>query len=530
MSCRDQRRLAFACLPVLLCASVGSSCEAGTGMMSEGGTAPAALSTSADALTNPFLADSPWPMAHRESGAPDSTPYPGPEGSRALGQPQFVPTGLLNITLAISPAYPDGRRAIWGSNLSDVYKLTVSDGELRMLARIAKPGSALSSLASPTSGAYTLVDRDNTFFTVRGTKLLAYRDREPGALEGPIELWRELTLPANQVSEDDALVGLNLLWDGNLAFVTQTGVVGVVDRALTDVRTLRLGGGDESVSNSLATDERGGIYVVTSRQLCRVQWTSGQLSLVEADGAWCAPYLAGSGAAGGGSLGAGSGSTPTLMGSGDQRFVVITDGAKLANLVLFWADTIPSDWQPIAPEVSRRIAAQRAIDFGDPARTQTTSQQSVAVSGYGAYVVSNDYRNTDNLHASSGNPVIDSLSNAGVELLSGTTAVQPWGVQKFVWDPAARSLASAWARLDVSCPNAIPVISDASRRFYCVGAHAGRWTIESLDVDRGERHERTYLGSGAHYNSFYAATELPGDGSVLYGSYDGVVYIPARER
>ena len=44
-------------------------------------------------------------------------------------------------------------------------------------------------------------------------------------------------------------------------------------------------------------------------------------------------------------MGYGTGSTPTLMGFGDDedKLVVITDGAKRMKIVAFWRDNIPSD-------------------------------------------------------------------------------------------------------------------------------------------------------------------------------------------
>lgn len=475
---------------------------------------------------NPYLADSPWPMTHRQPGAPDSSPYPGPNSVAEIGLPQSVYTNFINITLAISPAYPDGSRVFWGSNMADVYKLGFVKGQLRQVARLSKPGSVLSNISTPTSGAYTLVDRDNVFYTVRGTTLLAYRDSTPGVPGSPIALARSYPLPSAKVSSDDAIVGLNLLWDGHLAFVTRKGVAGVIGRDFSGLQTVVLGNGQETVSNSLSTDEQGGIYIVTSKAMYRVQWRDGVLRTDEASGAWSAPYIAGGGGSGGGSLGAGSGSTPTLMGSGDQRFVVITDGADVANLVLFWADAIPAGWQPPVAGASPRMAAQVPVNFGDPNRTATSSQQSVVVSGYGAAVVSNDYRNVDALSTSTGIELIDQISNGGVILLSGTTKVQPWGVQKFEWDKATRQLRSAWVRTDVSCPNAIPVVSEASSRFYCVGAYLGRWTIESLDWASGGGHFRKMLSPLPHYNSFYSSTQLTGDGGIIYGTMDGAIYLP----
>lgn len=477
---------------------------------------------------NPWLADSPWPITHQHPYAQAASPLAGPTSRWQLGDPQWVSTGFINITLATSPVYPGGNRVYWGSSSAGVYKLAIVNGTLRKIATLAKPESALTGLATPTSGAYTLVDHENTFYTVQGTTVLAYQDATPGSLWSPIRLARSVTLPPAVAGSDDAIVGLNLLWDGNIAFATRDGKAGVISHDFVRVQGVTLGNGDEEVSNSIAADEQGGIYVVSSKAMYRVQWTGSQVSLDPATGAWRAEYNAGTGGTGGGRLGAGSGSTPTLMGTGGQKFVVITDGAKVANLVLFWRDGIPADWQPIAAGKDRRIAAEKPVNFGNVARDETKSEQSVLVNGYGAVVVSNDYRNTGLLSGSTGVPIIDTMLNGLIVFNSGSPLHQPWGVQKFEWDTRSRTLRSTWVRNDVSCPNAIPTMSQASNRFYCVGAYLGYWTIESLDWSTGGGHFRKYVGLLPRWNSFYASTQLTGDGGILYGTYNGAAYIPRR--
>ena len=170
--------------------------------------------------------------------------------------------------------------------------------------------------------------------------------------------------------------------------------------------------------------------------MVRVAWTGSALSLDEADGAWSAEYETGSEEPVAGRLGPGSGSTPTLMGTGDQdRFVVITDGQPLMHLVLMWRDEIPEDWEPIAPGKDRRIAAEVPVQFGDQTATTSVSEQSVLVRGYGAMVVNNDY----GLEVPETWPtVLDRL----FILLTGVPGVAPHGVEKFTWDPQTRTALS----------------------------------------------------------------------------------------
>lgn len=116
----------------------------------------------------------------------------------------------------------------------------------------------------------------------------------------------------------------------------------MLDRNFLNFKYLRFE--DEEISNSIACDEENGIYIVTSKNMHRVQWTGTQLSTNTTDGAWTSKYETGNNASGI-RLGEGSGSTPTLMGFGsNDKFVVITDGQELMHVVLFWRGAIPDDW------------------------------------------------------------------------------------------------------------------------------------------------------------------------------------------
>ena len=66
--------------------------------------------------TNPYLANSPWPMSHQNPYQQGSTPLPGPSSADELSQLTHLEAGYVNITQAISSPYPDGSRVSWGSN------------------------------------------------------------------------------------------------------------------------------------------------------------------------------------------------------------------------------------------------------------------------------------------------------------------------------------------------------------------------------------------------------------------------------
>ena len=458
---------------------------------------------------NPFIADSPWPMSHRNPYCQASSPYPGPKSIGLTTRSSFHVGMPGLITLAISGKYPDGKRVIWGSSSTDVFK---ADEALNYIKTMKKENLTISSIFSPDemlSGAYTLVDKDNTFYMPRFTKIFAFGDAVAGNRYSDIIIQGVYEIPANMlVDPAEKIVGLSMTWDGMLAFATSHGLVGVVSRLFDEAYYYRFPA-DEQISNSIACDENGGIYVVTSKNMYRVQWTGSELTIDPAHGGWSAGYETGE--ASGVRLGAGSGSTPTLMGTGNQdKFVVITDGQNLMHLVFFWRDEIPSDWQQIPGTKSPRIAAQVPVTFGNPGATETLSEQSVCVRGYGTVVVNNQLK--------------ASLDNQAISvLMSGFLPIAPYGVEKFVWNPQTRTLNTAWVNKSVSMPNGIPSMSQATNLFYGVGKRLGFWTFEALDWTTGKSVFSYPYGITPANNSAYAATEIGLNGSLLTGTLTGMV-------
>lgn len=489
-----------------------------------------ALAESNEPPTNPFLAASAWPMSHRTPYVQGSSPLPGPTARETTNYPSYQNTGVVNITLAFSAPYEDGTTVAWGSSIDYIYKLKATATGQQRIDRVRKPEGI--SLANAITGAYTILDKDNHFYVPGRGRLYAYTDAVAGDPLSKITLAREYLLPPEALrgtSNEDPIVGINMTYDGYIALATKRGTVAVLSRDFSEFHYLWLGESEtgEEVSNSIAVDEDGGIYVVTSEKMYRVQWTGTQLSLNESDGAWQASYENGADVQVPGRLGAGSGSTPSLMGTGDQdKFVVITDGQAITHLVLFWRDKIPEGWQPIAPGKDIRIAAEVPVNYGDPDRPYSASEQSVLVRGYGAVVVSNDYGSDI---AQSNNPMLSNLINAWVVFFSNTEKYAPYGVQKFQWNPETQRLEVAWVNQEISCPNGIPTMSEASNLFYCIGQRNQIWNLEALDWDTGESVFYRPMSKWFWHNSFYAGTQVGPFSDIWSGTVSGAIQLTTDE-
>ena len=483
---------------------IGLACEDAS-MQPNAGASPGAPPPA-----NTFLADSHWPISHSGPYAQASTVMTGPQ----IGSGEFTKDihtaspGM--ITMTISGPYSDGEQIIWGSNVTDILKLRDTGSGYELIDKYEKEALDLNNLdaSSLLSGAYTLIDRDNELYVPGGTSIAVYGDVNQGESSSMIELKRRYEIPQSELSGmADHIGGLNMTYDGYIVYVTDNGLVGLTDRTFSEEYFFHFDT-DETISNSIACDEEGGIYVVTSKNMYRVQWTGTELTIDESEGGWSADYETGEGATGI-RLGDGSGSTPSLMGVGDEdKFVVITDGQDLMHLVLFWRSDIPADWQQIEGTRSRRIAAQVPVTFGDQNAALSLSEQSVCINGYGALVV-------NNLLASSTGNFIGDL------LFSGIPDNAPYGAEKFEWHPESRQLHTAWVNNGISFPNGIPCMSSATNLIYNIGQNAGVWNFSALNWTTGQLEFRHTLGHQLRYNSAYAATEIGLHSSLYCGGIGG---------
>jgi hypothetical protein len=517
---------------------------------------------------NPYLAQSPWSTSHRGSYAQGSSPYRGLESDKVTTKHIDLPG--VPIQIEFSERYDDGKRAAWGSMIDNVdtqalFKVDVASGKL---IDLYVPADRESNRPPPAegefTGAYNILDRSGRFHVPRQRWIDVYKDSAKGDRASKIKLRKRYTLPDGAFCGDaDVLVGATMTYDGYIAFATERGVVGTVPRQPkqmrdSKLRTLNLNAGRcdapddqlETVSNSIAADERGGIYVVTSKRMRRIDHDAAKNQL---SSRWAARYNAGSDVESEIRLGAGSGSTPSLMGTGrgQDKFVVITDGQDLMHVGLFWRNGIPSDWKGLGGGQARRQACEFPVRFGDSDATTSLSEQSVAVRGYGTLHVNN----TVNFDFPAGLPMV--LLNALAALRGGDPAAAPKGAERIDWDPKRRRCSSVWANNRVSIPNGIPSISQRSGLAYGIRQREGIWGAGGLNWKNGKsqffapasdqecsQQALDFLEEGgilpvlgptldelpnSCQNSFFAATEIGPGKSIWTGTFLGMtIYEPKQ--
>lgn len=495
---------------------------------------------------NRLAAQSVNPIPHGDPAQQDSTPIAGPMDKTRRLDPseityQFLGPGHFGVS--ISSPHPDGRRVVWTNGVNGVFKLDEEDYRIidhlksdvadkydedwanKIIAKLDKNNGAT---AMPTaiksmlplkslSGVYTVVGDNDWFYIARKDgSVVAYTDAVKDDADSGIVEAARFQLPPELVGSS---VGMNMTYDGWIVFPMETGTMIAVSPDLSEFRSVRMKHADREdtsthgvgygwVRNSIAIDDAGGIYAISRNHVHKIIWDGETLSTNEADGAWTAEYRNGHVE--------GSGATPSLMGFGDEdRFVVLTDGDIRMNVVLMWRDDIPEDWMQIEGAPSRRIAGQVPADMGEQKVTAIQSEQTVIVAGYGALVVNNTPRNTPFFMPKEGVG-----RGASIGPLGNNPKFQPYGVQKFEWNPKARRLEKAWVNETISSPNGVPWVSTGSGQVYFIGARDNEWTLEAVNWLTGEPTFHYVLG-GQKYNNMFSGPAIDEKGRVFVGAYYG---------
>lgn len=493
---------------------------------------------------NPYLAAEHYSITHFNSAQTDAFPYAVADGTFRVDPMQAEggwsgPVNLMTLSAAVN-GY------MWGMSSDRVSYYRTSNGAFTKLGEAGLPSGTMKTdeqlriltdkyenvsdlynaivpflgtnpMFAIASGNYVLCDKDNYAYSNIGTTIARYCLVDPKNPDAGIKLDKQFDVQGS-VGGAKSLVGVIMSYDGHLVVAYNKGIA-IVDRNLTQVIDSYQLPADQVLSNSISIDEHNGIYLASNSNvengkglMQKIILKNGKLSTSEADGAWQSAYDGGP-MAPSIKMGYGTGSTPTLMGFGDDedKLVVITDGAKRMKIVAFWRDNIPSDAKEVVAG-SPRIAGVRPITCGLPESTEwIQSEQSVACAGYGAFVVNNILSGG----ATTGDKVVDVLA-------IGPLIETPRGAERLQWNTAENCWETVWTRADISSPSMIPAISTTSEMVFVNGySQADGWEVTGLDWNTGETRHRVIFGDTSRGNGTYAIIQYLENGDLLFNSVSG---------
>ena len=503
---------------------------------------------------NPWLAKSAYPISHHNSGQTDSTPVDGPRVGKQLGlkdvqtvtllwcsAPTYKhlgedtvviasnPLGLIKIratgddfSLVSSVPYP-GREDVHteGSDAKiqevmadiDEKRRKKQDGRLLLNSWLMYYKLNVNMRTMP-SGAYAVIDKDGYHYTNfdKHNLVKSFDNNRVDAPLLPVKHANIVSQLPTEVAEGiDVILGITMTYDGHIV-AAATGAVLVVDRELQVVDYVTFPG--EWVENSIAVDENNGIYVVTSKNMHKLVWNGSQLSQAADDGAWSSPYevMPEGEAKSRGAASHGSGTTPALLGFGDDedKLVIISDGSpEGANIVAFWREDIPADFKQKPGTLTRRIADQIRFTLSD-----TTVEASPVAYNNGVLVVNSTYPEPGPIPG-------DLISSA---FLSGTTRDAPRGIQKYDWLSDENRFEKSWTIDHIDNTDWMPpAVSTSNGLVYIANKRDNIYEYLAADWESGEiKATWRFPNDSVLYNTWGGITVFLEDGDFLLGGFFSV--------
>ena len=511
----------------------------------------AAIADTALPEPNPWVAEAAYAISHHNPAQTDVTDVDGPTRGAKLTVDQVQTVPLLWCSAPLFKHIGD-KTVVIASNPMGLIKVDASGENFNMISNVPYPGredvhAEVSNdkimavmadidekrrkkqdwrllfnawlmyyklninMRTMPSGAYAVIDKDGYHYTFYDKHHLV-KSFDDNQVDKPLLPVAHANivgqLPQEAAAGIDKILGINLTYDGHIV-VAASGAVIVADRDLKLKDYLLFPG--EHVENSIAVDDNNGIYVVTSVNMHKLVWDGSRLSQDEKDGAWSSPYdvMPEGEAHAMGAASHGSGTTPSLLGFGDDedKLVIISDGnPDNAQIVAFWRDAIPADFKQKPGTQSRRIADQIPFRL-----SKTTVEASPVVYGNGVLVVNSTYPEP-------GPIPMDLISNA---FLAGTTRAAPMGIQKYEWLPDEDRFVESWAIDQVDNTDWMPpAVSTRNGLVYIANRQNDTYEYFAADWETGQKTATwEFPDDSVLWNNWGGITVFLEDGDFLLGGF-----------
>jgi hypothetical protein len=427
---------------------------------------------------HPFLAPDPGNNIHNDAYQTDAYPGPGPLG--------ISPTVRSTLQVAECASLTFDRRGrletVCVGATTPTLKL-FDPTTLKQLASYRLPNRRLGVdvFTDFSGGGYFYLDHRDRAVIPTGTNHIRVVGQNRAGTAFVLRRDYDLT---HVMARDDKIVSVLPAWTGELVFVTERGLVGATRPGTGAVRVLPLG---ETITNSFAVDETGGIYVVTTAALYRLDLVAHTPEVT-----WREEYN-NVGVTKPGQTSPGSGTTPTLM---NDEWVAITDNADPMNVVVYRRSAgVTGD---------REVCSVPVFDKGASA-----TDNSLIAAGR-ALVVTNNYGYRGPVQS-----ILGSITTPGIERVD--------------IDADGKGCHRVWSNDTERSPSAVAKLSLANGLVYTVTRDrkglVDSWYLTTLDFRSGDVvFERRY-GTGFGHNVNYAPVSLGPDGAAYVGVLGGLVRI-----
>ncbi len=434
---------------------------------------------------NPWLSPDGTNTMHNDSYASDAYQVSGP-----LGQSLKVKSASYGVRECATIAFDSHNRIVGLCGGLEGFGMMVIDpvtlkpiSELRTSARNLATGT--NPLTDICGGTYFFLDADDVAYPTTGQKTI---QKIQVQADGKLVRQHEWSLAAN-VAADDCLIATMPDYDGRIWFFTQQGTVGTLDRDTGAIKTYELPDGEE-VTNSVATDETGGMYVVSTHALYRLDATADGVPEVT----WRETYDRGSRLKTG-NLSQGSGTTPTLLG---DRWVAINDNADPKTNVLVY---------------DRREGVTDRLHCTQPvlADNAGTTDNSLVAAG-NSFIIENNYGYGGPTTTILGKTTTPGLARVMVEDDGCHVA---WTSNEIAPSSVAKASLGNGLLYAYTKPKLTNPLSNA----------LDAWYFTAIDIRTGKTVWSRLMGTGIQWNNHYAAIYLGPDGAAYIATLAGLIRI-----
>lgn len=425
---------------------------------------------------NPWLSANGTNSMHNDAYASDAYRVSGP-----LGRNPLVTSASYGVRECATATFDSHHRLIGlCGGLEGFAMMVINPVTLKPISQLRTSARNLLAGANPFTdicgGTYFFLDAHDVAYPTTGQKsVLKIKVRASGQLVKQGEWSLKRYLPA-----DDCLIATMPDWRGRLWFFSQHGRVGTLDRATGAVRLTQLPAGEE-VTNSVATDETGGMYVVSTHALYRLDAVAGTPRVT-----WRQVYDRGNRLKPG-NLSQGSGTTPTLLG---KRWVAINDNADPRTKVLVY---------------DRRKGVAKRLHCAIPVLAKnagTTDNSLVAVDK--SFIIENNYGYAGPMSTLLGKTTTPGLARVKVK---------------------RKGCRVAWTNNSIA-PSSVAKASLGNGLLYAYTKPKNAvdaWYFTAIDIRTGKTVWSRLTGTGIQWNNHYAAIYLGPDGAAYIATLAGMV-------
>ncbi len=444
---------------------------------------------------NPFMAPNNLSEIHFNSFQTDTTSVSGP----ASASSQAVQQGLLRpipaigasiafnsseqiLTVRVGPSHTVARE-------NTITLLLIDPVTLKILAHVDLPPKSRSGgTVSFSGGGYFYEDNQDRAVTITANNQIRIYGVHNNQFEPPItyDLSAQISGTLVSVLPDSA---------GNLWFNSDQGNVGYVNPTsgtinVLNLRNLPRANRNETINKSFATDEDGGVYILSDYALYRFDIGPGGTP----HNTWRSAYNRGRREKPGQNQ-QGSGTTPTLFDDfTGHQFVAIADNAD------------PFMHVNVYNRQTGALVAQQAV-FTAFRRRNACENSLMAVRH--SIIIENNY----------GNRTIAST-------LGARTTVP--GIDRVDFDPRTGQSRVVWENDTVAIPSVVTQLSTRDGLVYTYAKDAKGWYFAALDFLDGSlvAKSRVPLANvlgGVLANNFYSGISIGPDGSAYVGVFGGFV-------